>query len=195
MAGEFTGNVNWYLDCDASLEPIVQKCLSLQDPGRDTSVEFLSSGGPDDGVMLGFHSEAIEFLAELPEHLDLLWCGEPLGSVRTALQQSVPLEEVHRLLDPSEIMPRRALPSSNPYRLGAERMRLWLLPSLIVVTIGHALCFEDLGFRTSQISLVRWAGCALVYGEPRSPSLGLVCRNVKSSSTATATATGARFCS
>ena len=77
IASECAGNVNLYLDCDPSLEPIIQECLHLQNPGETTSVEHIASGGPDDGVMLVFHSEAITLLADLPESLTFLWCDEP----------------------------------------------------------------------------------------------------------------------
>jgi hypothetical protein len=104
MAGEYAGNVELSLDCAPDLEPIVQESLRLKNPGEETSSESIASGGPDDGVMLIFNSEAVALLPAVPEHLTFLWYGEQLATVSPGLAESVPLEDVQRLIDPLEIL-------------------------------------------------------------------------------------------
>jgi hypothetical protein len=162
MASEFAGNVELYLDCDPSLEPIVQESLQLQVPGEDTSVEFIASGGPDDGVMLVFHSEAIERLSSVPESLTFLWCGEPMATVSPDLAESVPIGEVHTLVDPLEILGQPAMQTATVFRLGVERDWIWLLPALVLVGSGAAGCLGDLGVRPSQLPYFRLAGSVLL---------------------------------
>ncbi|MBW2390675.1 MAG: hypothetical protein JRG89_19910 [Deltaproteobacteria bacterium] len=144
MASEFAGNVDLHIDCDLSLEPIVQESLHLRVPGEDTSVEFIASGGPDDGVMLVFHCEAIALLANLPESLDFLWCGEPMASVTPELAESVPIEQVQTLVDPLEILGQPAMRTSDPFCLGVERGWIWLLPAVLLCGFGAAGCFGEL---------------------------------------------------
>jgi hypothetical protein len=162
MASEFAGNVDLYIDCDPSLEPVVQESLHLQVPGEDTSVELIASGGPDDGVMLVFHCEAIALLANVPERLSFLWCGEPMASVSPELAESVPIEQVQSLVDPLEILGQPAMRTSDPFCLGVERGWIWLLPALLLCGFGAAGCFGELGFRPSEIPYVRLASCLLL---------------------------------
>ncbi len=134
MASEYAGNVNLYLACDPSLEPIVQESLHLQIPDEDTTLEFIASGGPDDGVMLVFHSEELALLTDVPESLTFLWCGEPLASIRPELAESVPLEDVRAFVDPLEILGQPRMQTSNLFCLGVERDWTWLLPAFALDT-------------------------------------------------------------
>ncbi len=161
MACEFAGNVDLYIDCDPSLEPIVQESLHLKNPGQDTSVEFIASGGPDDGVMLVFNSEAIALLPEVPESLDFLWCGEAMASVTPELEESVPIEEVHTFIDPLEILGQPTIQTSNPFCLGVERSWIGLLPALVLGGLGAAGCFGGLEVSAEELPFFREI-CGLV---------------------------------
>ncbi|MBW2693911.1 MAG: hypothetical protein JRE57_14965 [Deltaproteobacteria bacterium] len=162
MASEFAGNVNLYLDCDPSLEPIIQECLHLQNPGETTSVEHIASGGPDDGVMLVFHSEAITLLEALPKSLTFLWCDEPLATVSPELAESVPISEVHSLIDPLEILGQPAMQTSDPFCLAVERAWIWLMPAFVLSGFGALGFILPLGFKASQISYVNFAAFSLI---------------------------------
>jgi len=162
MASEYAGNVNLYLSCDPSLEPIVQESLHLQIPDEDTSLEFIASGGPDDGAMLVFHSEELALLTDVPESLTFLWCGEPLASIRPELAESVPLDDVQTLIDPLEILGQPRMQTSNLFCLGVERDWIWLLPAFALGAFGAAGCFGDLGFRANVIPYVRFGSCLLL---------------------------------
>ncbi len=163
MAGEFAGNVELYIDCDRSQEPFVQESLHLQVPGEDTSVNLVATGGPEDGVMLGFHCEAIERLPSIPESLTFLWCGEPIASVAPELAESVPIDTVHDLVDPLEILGQPSMQTSNLFRLGIERSWFLLVPSLMIGAFGAAACFADFGLPTSGLPTLRIAGGALLF--------------------------------
>jgi hypothetical protein len=139
MAGEFAGNVHLHLDCDPSLFPIVCECLHLRVPGSDSGVERIASGSPNDGLMLVFGCDAIALLASVPERLCFLWCGEPLLEIVPELAESVPIEEIHRLLDPLEILGQPRMQTENPIRIAAERDWIAFLPAFVLVGFGAGL--------------------------------------------------------
>jgi hypothetical protein len=147
--------VNLYLACDPSLEPVIQASLHLQNPDQDSSLEFIASGGPDDGVMLVFHSEALALLADVPESLTFLWCGEPMASIGPTLAESIRLEDVQTLIDPLEILGQPRIRTSNLFCLGVERNWIWLLPAFVLGSFGAMGCFGDLGFRANEILFAR----------------------------------------
>ena len=162
MASEFAGNVDLHLECNADVESIIQESLHLQDPGDGTGLEFIASGGPDDGVMLIFHSEAIALLDKVPESLSFLWCGEPMATVAPELAESVPIDTVHTLIDPLEILRQPRMETANPFCIGVQRDFLWLIPVFLVGGLGLAASFALHGVSESLLPYVRLAGGQLI---------------------------------
>jgi hypothetical protein len=162
MAGEYAGNVELSLDCAPELESIVQESLRLKNPGEDTSSESIASGGPDDGVMLIFHSEAVALLPIVPESLTFRWCGEQLATVSPELAESVPIEDVQRLIDPLEILGQPEMRTSESFRLGFERDLIWLLLAGMVGGAGLAGSFAPLGLPADLVPYARFAGGLLL---------------------------------
>jgi len=158
MASEFAGNVELSLDCDPSLEPLLQDSLALQIPGEEGSVETIASGGPDDGTMLIFHCEAIERLEHVPEHLEFLWCGEHLATVEPELADSIPLEDVHRLINPLKLIEQPEIRASEVFLMCAPREPIWLFLAGMIGGGGVAGSFAPLGFETDLIPYARYAG-------------------------------------
>jgi hypothetical protein len=111
---------------------------------------------------LVFHSEAIERLAAVPENLAFLWCGEPLATLSPELAESLPIDEVHTLIDPLEILGQPAMQTSDPFCLGAERDWIWLMPAVVLSGFGTLGLLFPLGFKASQIVYVHLAACLLI---------------------------------
>jgi hypothetical protein len=166
MAGEFAGNVELAIDCDPSLQTHVEACLRLQSPGEDTSEECIARSGPEDGFSLVFWSDAVARLAEAPDSLSFLWCDEPIASVATTLADSLPLEQVHALIDPLLILGTPPMPSSDEICLQVQRdwVRLfaWLTPALPILIAGAALCLAPYGWRLEDIPHREIAGSLLI---------------------------------
>jgi hypothetical protein len=112
--------------------------------------------------MLVFHSEAIEHLADLPENLTFLWCGELLATVSPELAESAPIGDVQSLIDPLEILGQSAVQTSDPFCLGVERDWIWLMPAFILSGFGALRFVLPLGFKASQIPYVNFAAFSLI---------------------------------
>jgi hypothetical protein len=74
----------------------------------------------------------------------------------------VPIEELHRLIDPLEILAQPAIQTANVFRLGVERDWIWMLPAALLMGFGAAGCFADLGVRASEVPILRFAGSVLL---------------------------------
>ncbi len=162
MAGEFAGNVEVDIDCDPSLMPTLMKFLRFQNPGEDTNEGVVATGDPDKGISLCFHSEAVELLEEAPEKLTFLWGDKVIASLAPALAESVPLEQVHTLIDPMQILGTTTMPTSNRIRLGVQRAWLWLLPAVLVAAAGAAFCTAPDGLMLENVPFRQVIGSVLI---------------------------------
>jgi len=151
LAGESAGNVEVEIACDPSVEPVVEECLRLRDPGRSTSGDAIASGGEGSGFSLTFHSGAIELLSSAPESLTFLWRDETLASVEATITDSVPLERLHTLEVPARPPARQPAAVSNVVRLAASREALWLLPALLLALAGAALVVAPDGLHLGSV--------------------------------------------
>ncbi len=162
MAGEYAGNVNLEISCDRSQERIIQECLRLREPGEDTCVGLIATGGPGGPVQLIFHTRAIACLASIPKTLDFVWCDELVASVAPTLTESVPLEQVHTLVDPLEIMARPPVNTSNRVCLAVQRQGLWLGAAIALLVVGTVLLVGPLGKDLSRLPYREVGSWALI---------------------------------
>jgi hypothetical protein len=162
MGGEFAGNVEVDLRCESGLVPILSSALAMLVPGETTGDEILAHGDRPSGVVLVFHSDAVERLEAVPERIDLLWGDERIGALTPVLTDSEPIERHHTLIEPTEILRAPIVPTAGTSRLAANRSLALLVPAVMIFAFGAALTFasDQLGEATRMLRLL--AGVALM---------------------------------
>jgi hypothetical protein len=138
LGGEFAGNIELDVACDAKDLDTVVDCLRVQVPGSPPSDMALGNGVYAQGIELVFWTSATSQLPELPEEISLLWGETPIARIAPVLKDSIPIEQGVTFIDPSEILTSLPLPATSHHLLlAANRERWWnLLVALLVVGGG-----------------------------------------------------------
>ncbi len=140
LGGEFAGNVDLDVVCDPTARDAVVEHLAVELPDGSSTGPAIATGDYAGGVTLGFGSEPATALRAPPEQVVLRFAGEPIACVAVTLHESVPIEEVHRLIGPSELVRARALATdSSLVLLAANRERWWYLLVAALLGVG-AVC-------------------------------------------------------
>ncbi len=110
----------------------------------------------------------MERLAQAPDDLTFLWCDEPIAAVGTTIADSLPLEQVHTLIDPLLILDTPPMATSDRICLQVQRewgwLFVWLTPALPIVIAGTALCLAPYGWGLEDIPYREIGGSLLIAG-------------------------------
>jgi len=161
LGGEFAGNVEVDLGCDAGVVGTVMDCLRIQVPGGPQSDVALGSGSYESGASLVFSAPSFGRLAELPSEVTLLWGETAIASLAPTLEDSVPIEQV-AFTEPSEISTNLPVVSSNLVRLAANREKWWALVTALLVPLGALVGSSFPGLELPD-PMLNWAlGAAMI---------------------------------
>jgi hypothetical protein len=153
--GEFAGNIELDVDCDASHVDIVMQCLRVQVPDAAPSETALGTATRSDGVDLVFWTEPSNLTA-VPDEITLLWGETPIGQIDPSLEDSVPIEEKVRFIEPSEILDSLPVATSSHVLLAAKRERWWYVLAALLISFGGLVFASTPGLEMPS-SVLNWS--------------------------------------
>jgi len=133
--GEFAGNIEVDFSCDAAYVDTILQYLRIQSPGASPSDPALATGDRPGGLQLVFWTEPSN-LDEGPESITLLWDDTAIREIEATLEDSVPIEEQIRFLEPSEILDTLPVSTSNHVLLASNRAGWWYVFAVLLLGFG-----------------------------------------------------------
>ena len=144
FGGEFAGNIEVDLRCEASAVDCVAEQLSVRLPDGSSCGEAIAAGEYAGGLSLVFASDASTRLPSLPEQLVLLFGETPVATIAATLEDSVPLAQRAVFTEPHEISETFAVPTSKHVLLAESRQGWWYIVSGLLVLGGILGVFAEL---------------------------------------------------
>ncbi len=137
LGGEFGGNVDVDVTCDAGAVDALLEHLEVALPGGARSGPAIATGERSGGVTLCFWIESILRLSATPDHVELCFAGAAVARLAAALDESLPLEQAIRLLDPAEMgTTPTAVHHENLVPLAVSYEKWWYLLVAAAVALG-----------------------------------------------------------
>ena len=134
LGGEFAGNVDLVLACDAGTAELLVRSLILRVPGHSDPLDVAGWGPASEGFEFTFGSMALADCGEVPESVTLFCDGHEVAVLPCRLWGSIPLDP-SRFMDPAEILEGAAPPAMGSFETGF-RYRPLLGPLGLVFAAG-----------------------------------------------------------
>ncbi len=165
MGGEFAGNIELDIACDAAAVAPLLDGLRVQVPGAPPSDMALGNGEYAPGVQLVFWIEPSDRPAELLEEVTLLWGETPIARIAPSVEDTVPIEQVVAFTEPSEILKTFPVAISSHVLLAANREKWWIVLAALLL-VGGALVAAAFPGLELPSRMLNWAlgGSMIVAG-------------------------------